>query len=123
MTCRFETQGDQLVCKNCGLKVKASLFPKGKPFVLCPTPYRESPVPAQPTPEGAEEQGGAAGLGDMAAAALGAVGITKERAQAVAEKLGVKDCGCNRRQKWMNEMGNKYLGLGAGRTKNPIDPS
>jgi hypothetical protein len=51
------------------------------------------------------------GLGDMVAAGLSAVGITKERAQAVASAVGVKDCGCKRRQEALNAIGRK-LGIG-----------
>jgi len=61
-----------------------------------------------------------AGLGDMVAAGLDAIGITKERAQAVASAFGVSDCGCPKRQQAMNEFGAKFLGLPAG--EKPIDP-
>jgi hypothetical protein len=55
------------------------------------------------------------GLGDMVAAGLSAVGITKERAQAVASAVGVKDCGCRKRQAALNRLGEK-LGLPPGQT-------
>jgi hypothetical protein len=51
------------------------------------------------------------GLGDMVADGLAAVGITKERAQAVAAAVGVKDCGCKKRQERLNELGRR-LGIG-----------
>lgn len=51
------------------------------------------------------------GLGDRVASALDAVGITKERVQAVASKVGVKDCGCAKRQQKWNEIGRKF-GIG-----------
>jgi hypothetical protein len=51
------------------------------------------------------------GLGDMVAAGLDAVGITKERVQAVASVVGVKDCGCRKRQEKLNELGRKF-GIG-----------
>lgn len=51
------------------------------------------------------------GLGDMVAAGLSAVGITKERAQAVASAVGVKDCGCAKRQEQLNELGRR-IGIG-----------
>lgn len=57
-----------------------------------------------------------AGLGDMVAFGLAAVGLTKERAQAVASAVGVKDCGCRKRQAIANELGHKYLGLPPGST-------
>lgn len=43
------------------------------------------------------------GLGDMVAAGLSAVGITKER----VTKLMGKDCGCAERQKKLNELGQQ----------------
>lgn len=51
------------------------------------------------------------GLGDMVAAGLDAVGITKDRVQAVASRVGIKDCGCRKRQQRLNEIGRK-LGIG-----------
>lgn len=55
------------------------------------------------------------GLGDMVASGLAAVGITKERAQAVANAVGVKDCGCAKRQAALNKLGEK-LGLPPGQS-------
>ena len=48
------------------------------------------------------------GLGDMVAAGLSAVGITPER---VSAALGVKDCGCKKRQAALNALGRR-LGIG-----------
>ena len=48
------------------------------------------------------------GLGDMVAAGLSAIGITKER---VSKTIG-KPCGCGARQQAMNEWGKKHLGIG-----------
>lgn len=48
------------------------------------------------------------GLGDYVAAGLSAVGITPER---VSAALGVKDCGCKKRQARLNELGRK-IGIG-----------
>jgi len=47
------------------------------------------------------------GLGDMVAAGLSAMGITKER---VSKAVG-DDCGCSKRQEKLNELGRK-LGIG-----------
>lgn len=47
------------------------------------------------------------GLGDMVAAGLSAVGITKERVSAF---LG-RDCGCPKRQEALNKLGRKF-GIG-----------
>ena len=59
------------------------------------------------------------GLGDMTAAALAAVGITKERFEAVVGG----PCGCPERQAWLNAAGEKWLGLPPGTTPPPeIDP-
>lgn len=51
------------------------------------------------------------GLGDMVAAGLSAVGITKERVQRVANAVGIKDCGCAKRQQALTELGRKF-GIG-----------
>lgn len=51
------------------------------------------------------------GLGDHVAAGLAAVGITKDRAQAVAQAVGLEDCGCQQRQDALNRVGYKF-GLG-----------
>jgi hypothetical protein len=47
------------------------------------------------------------GLGDRIAAGLAAFGITKERVSAV-----IGDCGCEQRQKLLNQMGYKF-GIGS----------
>lgn len=52
-----------------------------------------------------------AGLGDMVAAGLDAVGITKARAAAVARAMGMDGCGCEQRQQALNELGRKF-GIG-----------
>jgi hypothetical protein len=49
-----------------------------------------------------------AGLGDIVAAGLEAVGVTKERVSAV---LG-RPCACPQRQEALNQLGAKYLGIG-----------
>jgi hypothetical protein len=51
------------------------------------------------------------GLGDMVAAALDAVGITKARVEAVVGG----PCGCPKRQAWLNDAGEKWLGMPPGR--------
>jgi hypothetical protein len=52
-----------------------------------------------------------AGLGDRIARRLSSFGITKERAQAVANAIGVEDCGCERRRQRLNELG-RMVGIG-----------
>jgi hypothetical protein len=51
------------------------------------------------------------GLGDLVAAAFASVGITKDRAQAVAELAGFEDCGCAKRQERLNQLG-RMVGIG-----------
>ena len=51
-------------------------------------------------------------LGDIVAAAFATVGITKDLAQAVANAIGIEDCGCQQRQESLNELGRKWLGMG-----------
>jgi hypothetical protein len=55
---------------------------------------------------------GRPGLGDMVAAGLSAVGITKDRVSALVGG----DCGCGARQATLNAVGAKYLGLPEGST-------
>ncbi len=50
------------------------------------------------------------GLGDIVAAGLSAVGITKERVQRVANAVGIKDCGCAKRQAALNRFSDRLLG-------------
>ena len=52
------------------------------------------------------------GLGDYLAQGLAAIGITKERVEAVVGG----PCGCDGRQAAMNAAGAKYLGLSPGST-------
>jgi hypothetical protein len=52
------------------------------------------------------------GLGDRVAAGLSAIGITKERVEAVVGG----PCGCDGRQAAMNAAGAKYFGLPPGST-------
>ena len=52
------------------------------------------------------------GLGDRVAVVLLSIGVTKNFAQAVAEYVGLGDCGCADRQKWLNQFGYS-LGIGA----------
>ena len=59
------------------------------------------------------------GLGDYVASALAAVGITKERVEAVVGG----PCGCSGRQAAMNAAAAKWLGMSPGSTAPPeIDP-
>lgn len=51
------------------------------------------------------------GLGDMVASGLAAIGVTKERAQQAAARVGIKDCGCAQRQAALNSWGRR-LGVG-----------
>jgi hypothetical protein len=61
----------------------------------------------------------APGLGDLAAGALAAVGITKDRVEAIVGG----PCGCDERQAWMNAAGEKWLGLSPGSpAPPPVDP-
>lgn len=51
------------------------------------------------------------GLGDLVAAGLSAVGITEERVHALASRAGIKDCGCSKRKRILNELGRR-IGIG-----------
>jgi hypothetical protein len=56
------------------------------------------------------EQPALRGLGDIVAAGLSSVGITKERVQRVANAVGIKDCGCAKRQAALNRLSDRLLG-------------
>lgn len=57
------------------------------------------------------DRGEPRGLGDMVADTLASVGVTKDRAQAVANAFGVADCGCAKRQAALNKIG-RAIGIG-----------
>lgn len=61
----------------------------------------------------------AAGLGDRVESALASVGVTKERVSHAAKMVGVKDCGCEKRKRWLNEIGHKFFGIA---NRAPSDP-
>ena len=83
--CDFEHDGDCGVCVRCG-------------FTICGhSPPIRRRCDVQPPP----------GLGDMVAAGLTAVGITKER---VSAAIG-GPCGCDKRQAALNDIGRKF-GIG-----------
>lgn len=52
------------------------------------------------------------GLGDLVAHVFKTVGITVERAQRVANAVGLDDCGCGQRREALNDLGRRYLGIG-----------
>lgn len=62
----------------------------------------------------------AAGLGDRVELALKTAGVTKERVGRVAKMVGVSDCGCEKRKRWLNTIG-KYLGIGNPTPSGPVD--
>lgn len=82
----------------------------------CPVCRVQAPVPAS-TPRvfcvcGYVQEGGPIpGLGDYVAAGLHKVGITRERYVRVKRRLGLKGCGCGKRQRKLNELGRK-VGIG-----------
>lgn len=79
MNCDFSTS---LTCPTCGYRAKH------------PKTYRRCRPPAEPKP---------VLVGDLVAAGLERIGITKE----LASKVVGGDCGCQKRQNWLNEAGVK----------------
>lgn len=110
--CSFDVTESEFVCKRCGIRIPTSLFPKGRPLVECANPAK--PQPSDPPAAGD-------GLGDIVANALDSIGITKDRVQAIANRVGIRDCGCKSRQAAMNSFGQKYLGIGKPKVEKPID--
>lgn len=85
---------ESLCCRVCGARVSAAHVRRN-----CGTP--------------------APGLGDLAAGALAAVGITKERVEAIVGG----PCGCDERAAAMNAFGEEWLGLPPGsKAPPPVDP-
>lgn len=89
--------------------------PDGWTCALCgrPCPDQQTPHVGKCACEFAPPRG----LGDMVADGLAAVGITKQRAQAVASAVGISDCGCAGRQQALNNVGH-WMGIG---TPPPAD--
>jgi len=86
-------------------------------FVPHPT-AEDFPAIMGQTAESTDEKSGPRGLGDMVAAGLDAIGITKERVEAFVGG----PCGCPERQAAMNAAGAKWLGLSPGSTApGPVD--
>jgi hypothetical protein len=84
VTCAFQYADGISTCTRCGFSMPQS----GKIVRRCDVQLKP-------------------GLGDMVAAGLSAIGITKERVSALAGG----DCGCSKRQEQLNELGRK-LGIG-----------
>lgn len=98
MSCVWSV-GDSLRCVRCGREVAVPDGGGAFPVYACGQQAEASAIAV------------GAGLGDRVATALNAVGITEERVQAVASKVGIKDCGCGRRRELLNQAG-KRLGIG-----------
>jgi len=45
-------------------------------------------------------------IGDVVERGLTRIGLSKERVQRWTRRAGVEDCGCQSRQRWLNEVGN-----------------
>lgn len=58
-----------------------------------------------------------AGLGDLVAAGLSAIGITEERAQKVARAVGLSGCGCAGRKAALNSLSDRLLGRVEGKSQ------
>lgn len=79
-----------------------------------PAPLTEAEIavhPGRDFPSAPNRQDRQAGLGDIVAAGLSAIGVTKKRVQRLASSVGVKDCGCNKRQEALNALGWR-IGIG-----------
>lgn len=66
-----------------------------------------------------QEGGPTPGLGDYVAIGLHKVGVTRERYVRAKRALGLKGCGCGRRQRKLNELGRK---VGIGKFDTPHSP-
>jgi hypothetical protein len=86
--CRFVVDANCARCQDCGFSICNVKMPV----------HRICHAAPKPRP----------GLGDITASALAAVGLTKERVEAVVGG----PCGCDERQAWLNAAGEKWLGIG-----------
>ena len=86
--CSFVVQDGRWFCAICGRT--ATVRGDKPPVAVCKAASTPRP-----------------GLGDMVAAGLSAIGITKERVSAVVGR----DCGCPKRQEALNELGRR-VGIG-----------
>lgn len=87
-----------LQCPACGFVSRNALLRRN-----CPASNASERYVAD-VKEAAEKAGLSLPLGDWTEAGLSAIGLTKAR---VAEWAGNPDCGCEKRQQWLNELGGK----------------
>lgn len=108
--------GDKIFCRNPTVRAARNLVP---PAVCASCQLRDiiaAPRPvASPIPRPAPKQ---RGLGDTIERALRAAGITPERWQWYRDQLlgyvGIeppKGCGCKRRRRWLNRLGERIQSL------------
>lgn len=88
-------------CVHCGYRPESMPFFRNCPSLLSGRKVHEIQLEKPKQPRGY-------GLGDIVAAGLSAIGITKERVSAAVGG----DCGCAARQQALNEWGKKNLGIG-----------
>ncbi len=95
MNCTFrhlsttDTGKHRYHCVSCGRETAPTASPADRVFAKCRRQRR--------------------GLGDWVAWLLSLVGITKQRANAVARAIGRESCGCAERQERLNELGDNLL--------------
>lgn len=94
--CCFVWRDGYATCSKCGFSFPSTSGPV----------YRHCDALIEVSDESASQHV-TAGLGDMVAAGLSAIGITKERVSAVVGG----DCGCKKRQEALNNIGRKF-GIG-----------
>lgn len=88
------------------------ILPPGDRFPFDQRSYTSASVVARGfNPSSATPRAARPGLGDMVAAGLDAIGVTQDRVQSVATRVGIRDCGCKRRQQRLNELGRR-IGIG-----------
>jgi hypothetical protein len=102
----------RLECRSCG-RVTIPLKPGASVLAHCGT-WKPPDPDAWASEVVALDRHTPLGLGDITAAAIAAVGITKERWNAWQGEVG--PCpSCIQRQEWLNKMGRKALDFLRGR--------
>jgi hypothetical protein len=104
--CRWTRDQGVLKCSRCGRTV-AFVAGYRDPLAICPNGHLNIGDGITVGEMHQDHPKARHGLGDMVAAGLSAVGITKKRVSALVGG----DCGCQQRQEALNELGRK-IGIG-----------
>jgi hypothetical protein len=107
-TVNCDLDNDQIICPHCLRPARSRWTQRNCPRKPIPQADHSSIVKQAIAALGADAE--SLGLGDMMAATLDAIGITKERVIAWQGEVGPCQ-GCVDRQEWFNKLGRKITGF------------